>query len=92
MVEPVIIGNATLYLGDCISILPTLGKVDAVVTGPPYGNANHDGNWNARLNEHRCLESQPIANDTADAMREVVDAMLRADIDRVLAAGDSHDH
>lgn len=37
MVEPVIIGNATLYLGDCISILPTLGKVDAVVTDPPYG-------------------------------------------------------
>lgn len=37
MVEPVIIGNATLYLGDCREILPTLGKVDAVVTDPPYG-------------------------------------------------------
>jgi site-specific DNA-methyltransferase (adenine-specific)/modification methylase len=37
MVEPVIIGNATLYLGDCRDILPTLGKVDAVVTDPPYG-------------------------------------------------------
>ena len=36
MVEPVIIGNATLYLGDCRDILPTLGKVDAVVTDPPY--------------------------------------------------------
>ena len=32
-----IIGNATLYLGDCRDILPTLGKVDAVVTDPPYG-------------------------------------------------------
>jgi site-specific DNA-methyltransferase (adenine-specific) len=31
------IGNATLYLGDCREILPTLGKVDAVVTDPPYG-------------------------------------------------------
>lgn len=31
------IGDATLYLGDCRSILPTLGKVDAVVTDPPYG-------------------------------------------------------
>lgn len=31
------IGNATLYLGDCAEILPTLGKVDAVVTDPPYG-------------------------------------------------------
>ena len=31
--NPVIIGNATLYFGDCRDILPTLGKVDAVVTG-----------------------------------------------------------
>ncbi len=30
------IGDATLYLGDCREILPTLGKVDAVVTSPPY--------------------------------------------------------
>lgn len=31
------IGGATLYLGDCREVLPTLGKVDAVVTDPPYG-------------------------------------------------------
>ena len=31
------IGLATLYLGDCADILPTLGKVDAVITDPPYG-------------------------------------------------------
>jgi len=30
------IGDATLYLGDCMEILPTLGKVDAVITDPPY--------------------------------------------------------
>ena len=30
-------GDATLYLGDCLEILPTLDKVDAVVTDPPYG-------------------------------------------------------
>lgn len=30
------IGDATLYLGDCAAILPTLGKVDACVTDPPY--------------------------------------------------------
>lgn len=27
----------TLYLGDCREILPTLGRIDAVVTDPPYG-------------------------------------------------------
>jgi site-specific DNA-methyltransferase (adenine-specific) len=35
--SPVTIGRATLYLGDCRDILPTLPKVDAVVTDPPYG-------------------------------------------------------
>ncbi len=34
--------GVTLYLGDCREILPTLGKVDAVVTDPPYGI---EGTW-----------------------------------------------
>jgi DNA modification methylase len=33
--------GVTLYCGDCREILPTLGKVDAVVTDPPYG-MNYD--------------------------------------------------
>lgn len=37
MTRTEVIGNATLYLGDCRDILPTIGKVDAVVTDPPYG-------------------------------------------------------
>ena len=32
------IGPCTLYLGDCLEILPTLGKVDAVITDPPYSS------------------------------------------------------
>ena len=31
-----VIGDCTLYLGDCLEVMPTLGKVDAVVTDPPY--------------------------------------------------------
>lgn len=31
------IGLATLYLGDCMEVLPMLDKVDAVITDPPYG-------------------------------------------------------
>jgi site-specific DNA-methyltransferase (adenine-specific) len=33
-----IIGNCELYCGDCLEILPTLGRVDAVVTDPPYSS------------------------------------------------------
>lgn len=35
--QPVIIGDCQLYLGDCMDIMPMLGSVDAVVTDPPYG-------------------------------------------------------
>ena len=31
------IGNATLYLGDCREILPTLPECDLILTDPPYG-------------------------------------------------------
>lgn len=37
MSDVVQIGDATLYHGDCLEILPTLPKVDAVITDPPYG-------------------------------------------------------
>lgn len=45
MIEPVTIGRATLYCGDCRDVLPTLDKVDAVVTDPPYGIK-----WKPRVN------------------------------------------
>lgn len=47
-----VIGNATLYLGDCLEILPTLGKVDAVITDPPYGiSLGKTANGNARTRQ-----------------------------------------
>ena len=33
-----VIGDATLWLGDCREVLPTLGRVDCVVTDPPYSS------------------------------------------------------
>jgi site-specific DNA-methyltransferase (adenine-specific) len=43
------IGEATLYLGDCREILPTLPKVDAVVTDPPYSISTPGvGRWEQR--------------------------------------------
>lgn len=72
-----IIGDCRLILGDCRAALRELSSVDAIITDPPYGNDNHNGDWNARLNAHRGIADKPIANDAPDSMREVVDAMLR---------------
>lgn len=32
-----VIGNATLYLGDCRDVIPTLSKPALVITDPPFG-------------------------------------------------------
>ena len=47
MAEKVTIGNATLYCADCMEVLPTLERVDAVITDPPYGLAEklQGGTW-----------------------------------------------
>lgn len=37
-----VIGNATLYLGDCRELLPSLAA-DAVITDPPYGAGYRNG-------------------------------------------------
>ena len=43
MSQRVEIGDAVLYLGDCMDILPKLPKVDAVITDPPYSDRCHSG-------------------------------------------------
>jgi DNA modification methylase len=37
IIREVTIGNCRLIQGDCLAVMPLLGKVDAVVTDPPYG-------------------------------------------------------
>ena len=72
------IGSQRLILGDCVDVMKGMadGSVQMIWTDPPYGHSNHDGDLNARLNDHREIESKPIANDDAESMRRVVDAML----------------
>ena len=55
------IGLATLYLGDCREILPTLGKVDAVVTDPPYGIG-----YKSSLGNLGAQEFNEMANDRGE--------------------------
>ena len=61
--NPVIIGNATLYLGDCLEILPTLPKVDAVITDPPYGIGYSHGVGGGKLARSTQFDHHPIVND-----------------------------
>jgi len=60
------IGNCELYLGDCLDILPTLGKVDAVITDPPYGM-----NF---VSNHRKEKYGKIENDnSAEIAKKIID-------------------
>lgn len=52
MTSPVIIGNATLYLGDCREILPGLQCVDLVCTDPPYGIGEDGGKFRGRKGQN----------------------------------------
>jgi len=56
MIEPVVIGDCTLYHADCLEVLPTLeaGSVDAVVTDPPYSSgARREGAKGLRKSMNR---------------------------------------
>lgn len=48
MTTPTIIGDCTLYQGDCLEILPTLGPVDDVIMDPPYQKEAHTPKRRAR--------------------------------------------
>ncbi len=62
-----VIGEATLYLGDCLEIMPTLGKVDAVVTDPPYGvGKKYASNEDCRENAEVGLFAYYIYSTIAD--------------------------
>ena len=63
------IGNQTLILGDCMAVMPMLGRFDAVVTDPPYGishSSNHGATWAGRQ----------IASDQDTSARDAVAASV----------------
>ena len=69
-------GDITLYLGDCLDILPTLesGSVDAMVTDPPYGIAlsNNDRDGHRRLSPYTIIgdESNDVGNFVLEWARD----------------------
>lgn len=73
-----IIGDCTLYLGDCRDILPTLGKVDAVVTDPPYGVS-----YQGSATKHTLKDGEGYASfdDTPEEILTVCVPAVRAAMD-----------
>jgi len=75
------IGNATLYLGDCMEVLPTLEQVDAVVTDPPYGIgfAAQPTKWQRRAGQ--------LAEKWDDAVAEDLGPVLAAGKEQIVWGG-----
>jgi DNA modification methylase len=72
MSEPrkeVLSDSVILWLGDCRDVLPTIGRVDAVVTDPPYGIKETDQRRNLSrggLAKPRDYGNDDWDNETAD--------------------------
>ena len=77
------IGDATLYLGDCRDILPGLGKVDAVVTDPPYGLGKRmqGGTWGAQDHNSGFLKWD------LEAPQDVVSSLIAMNIPAIIWGG-----
>ena len=55
------IGDCRLLLGDCLEIMPMLGKVDAVVTDPPYGIGYCHGGGGGGCHSMGNMRTQSVA-------------------------------
>jgi len=77
------IGDCTLYLGDCRDILPTLGKVDAVVTDPPYGLGKRmqGGTWGAQVHNEGFLKWD------LEAPHDVVSGLIARSVPTIIWGG-----
>lgn len=53
----------TIYHGDCREILPTLPKVDLVLTDPPYGEKTHRGARSANSLDKSTIKFPPITDE-----------------------------
>jgi DNA modification methylase len=80
------IGDARLLLGDCLEILPLLGKVDAVVTDPPYGIGEDGGRFRARKGQN--IRVLPKGNwDSITPPQQAFDLMRACSDEQIIWGG-----
>lgn len=66
-----IIGNATLYLGDCLEVMAGLDPVDQIIADPPYEAALHNARAHlSKLRKDGGPELQEINFEAIDDIRE----------------------
>jgi site-specific DNA-methyltransferase (adenine-specific) len=75
--ERAVIGNATLYRGDCMEVLPSIKSVDAVITDPPYSARCHAGHDSADGNDGAQRSSLGYAHLTVEDVELLADAYVR---------------
>jgi DNA modification methylase len=81
------IGNCTLYLGDCMDVMPTLDKVDAVVTDPPYGIGEDGGRFRARKGQNIRVIPKVSNWDSGTPTKEVFDTILFLSTEQIIWGG-----
>ena len=64
------IGGQRLILGDCLEVMPLLGKVDAVVTDPPYGIGIAD-NPVRQKHARKDWDAAAVGNEHLQAIRAI---------------------
>ena len=80
------IGRATLYLGDCRDILPTLEQVDLVCTDPPYGIGEDGGACRTR-GKPGYAKHEAKGWDKDRPSREVFDLIRECSEDQIIWGG-----
>lgn len=79
-----VIGNQTLLLGDCVAVMPLLGRFDAVVTDPPYGigaanGANAGGTDASGQYKRKPRQYGGAWDDARPARQAIVSVVFAAD-------------
>ena len=76
------IGNQRLILGDCLQVMPTLGRFDACLCDPPFGIGRDGqvkttgGNGGRKFYEHKGWDAERPAPEVFALMRSITDEQI----------------
>lgn len=82
MVDPVVIGDCTLYNGDCLEVMAGLGRVSHMIFDPPYEASLHAAKNTLKGRKHR--------NDGVAELKGLDFAPIDAIRGDVVALGEAH--